>query len=303
MSSWSEIDAVWRMQEHLHQYAPDPEYDVRAMCAALGYSIRHASRLFKTLVGRTPADYLRTLRLTDSAIRLHASDATVLDVAVGAAYQSHAGFTRAFAQEFGVTPSDYRRNPPPIARYLGQPVRHYFTYLDPTYKENVMTAMSPTCTVTIVDRPARQLLLLRSRTATEYWSFCEERGCEWGTLLSAIEGRLSGTALVTLPEDLVTAGTTSTAAGVEMPDDYPGPVPEGYDVITLPAGPFAFFTTRPYADPDGFNEAIDMLNHAVQTYDPAPFGYRLAPDAGAALNFGAEPSTGARQAHPLTTIR
>lgn len=39
--------------------------------------------------------------------------------------------------------------------------------------------VSKVVTVTVVERPARKLIFLRHITATDYFSACEEAGCEW----------------------------------------------------------------------------------------------------------------------------
>lgn len=67
MPSWEQVNAVARMQEHLHAHVEDPTYGAESMCAALGYSERHARRLFSALVGQTPGEYLRRMRLTRAA--------------------------------------------------------------------------------------------------------------------------------------------------------------------------------------------------------------------------------------------
>ncbi|GMA21674.1 AraC family transcriptional regulator [Arsenicicoccus piscis] len=299
MPSWDQINAVQRMQDHLHAHRDEPEYDATTMCAALGYSERHGRRLFLALVGVTPSDYLRRLRLTSAAQALAEREGSVLDAAIGAGYDTPDGFTRAFARQFGINPSRYRRERTPIAWFVASPVRHYYSYLD----QNQETTMSTiTCTVTIVDHPAGRLLVQRSQHATEYWSYCEEKGCDWEGLLASIPERLSDPALVTLPPALRRPGTSATAAGVELPAGWSGPVPDGYELVELPAQTSAHFVTQPFGNEDDFARVIDLLNDAVAGYDPTPFGYRRDPDAGVTFNFGAEAALGARQNHPLTSL-
>lgn len=89
MPSWNQVNAVQRMQDHLLAHVVDPAEDVAAMCAALGYSERHARRLFSGLVGITPAEYLRRLRMTAAAQALAGGDQSVLDAAIAAGFDSH----------------------------------------------------------------------------------------------------------------------------------------------------------------------------------------------------------------------
>lgn len=41
-------------------------------------------------------------------------------------------------------------------------------------KENTIVL----CTASIVKRPKRKLILMRANKAQDYWSFCEEKGCD-----------------------------------------------------------------------------------------------------------------------------
>ena len=60
------------------------------------------------MVHETPKQYTLRLQLQQAATRLVSSDDSVLDVAVGAGFNSHEVFTRAFRRYFGVTPMAYR---------------------------------------------------------------------------------------------------------------------------------------------------------------------------------------------------
>lgn len=299
MPSWSQVNAVQRMQDHLQAHMDDPEQDIAVMCVALGYSERHARRLFSALVGITPAEYLRRLRLTAAAQELADGDRSVLDAAIAAGFDSHDGFTRAFVRESHLTPSEYRRVRPPVTWFVANPVRHYYSYLDPN-RENTMITI--TCTVTIVDHPAARLLVQRSTQAGEYWSYCEEMGCEWEGLLAGIPERLCDPALIRLPPSMVRPGTSPVAAGAELPATWCGPVPEDYELVELPAETSAHFATQPFQNEDDYARVIELLDEAVAQYDPVPFGYRMDPSAGVAFTFGARAARGGRQNHPLAVL-
>jgi hypothetical protein len=104
--------------------------------------------------------------------------------------------------------------------------------------------MTKTMTVTAVERPARKLILMRSVKATCYLTYCEEMGCDWEGLFHSIPEKFDAAALLTLPPNLITAGTGNTASGVEVPFDYGKSIPEGCDVIELPSGVMLFFKVR-----------------------------------------------------------
>ena len=96
--------------------------------------------------------------------------------------------------------------------------------------------MNNIVTATVAQRPARKLVVLYSKTGTDYWSFCQEQGCDWEGLLLSIKGRLDIPALVSLPPAMMPTGGGIAAAAVEVPADYNGEVPEGYALVDLPAG-------------------------------------------------------------------
>jgi AraC-like DNA-binding protein/effector-binding domain-containing protein len=73
-----------------------------------GWSPFHLHRAFRAMVHETPKQYTLRLQLQQAATRLVSSDDSVLDVAVGAGFNSHEVFTRAFRRYFGVTPKAYR---------------------------------------------------------------------------------------------------------------------------------------------------------------------------------------------------
>lgn len=78
------------------------------LAARAGWSPFHFHRAFRALVRETPKQYALRLQLEQAAARLASSDDSVLDVALGAGFNSHEVFTRAFRRHFGVTPARYR---------------------------------------------------------------------------------------------------------------------------------------------------------------------------------------------------
>lgn len=81
---------------------------------ATSLSPSHLQRIFTAAVGESPTRYQRRLRLELGAIELRSSDARILDIAIGAGFESHEAFTRAFADHFGVTPRIYRERSRPL---------------------------------------------------------------------------------------------------------------------------------------------------------------------------------------------
>lgn len=73
-----------------------------------GVSRFHLSRSFGTLTGKPVMAYVRGRRLTWAAEKLLGGAPDILAVALDAGYNSHEAFTRAFRDQFGVTPEQLR---------------------------------------------------------------------------------------------------------------------------------------------------------------------------------------------------
>ncbi len=68
----------------------------------------HLSRVFSHATGYTLARYVRLRRLTEAAQILRETQDSVLNIALKVGYDCHASFTRAFTNEFGLSPTDFR---------------------------------------------------------------------------------------------------------------------------------------------------------------------------------------------------
>ncbi len=94
-----------------HLYEPVTIHDI---AKASSYSAYHFSRIFKSLVGDSPKEYLRKRRLTVAATRLLKEDTSILDLAIQCQFESQEAFTRAFKQLFSMTPGQYRKEQDPF---------------------------------------------------------------------------------------------------------------------------------------------------------------------------------------------
>ncbi|MDD4493460.1 MAG: AraC family transcriptional regulator [Eubacteriales bacterium] len=290
------VAAVQRMQDYIVAHA-DEEISLDELSNAAGYSKYHALRIFKEQTHRTPFEYHRALRLTTAAETLRDSDSKVIDVAMEAAFDSHDGFTRAFTRQFGITPQKYHAETPPVRYFTHYPISAYYTLkegLNPMPKEPIKRTM----TVTAVERPTRKLILVRSVNATEYFSFCEEMGCDWEGLFNSVPEKFDTSALLTLPQNLIKPGTGNTASGVEVPIDYAKPIPAGCDVIELPPCIMLYFQGAPFEDENDFGDAIGLLWELMDGYDPNPYGFKYAPELAPYFNFGTCAMAGAKMAMP-----
>lgn len=274
MESWEKIDAVQRMQDYIEEHIQ--EYiSLHMLAKAANYSPWYAAKIFKELIGKTPFEYIRELRLSKAALKLRDTDRKVVDVAFDFVFDSHEGFTRAFSKQFGMTPKDYSKNTPPLKLFMPSRIRDYYLTLmkgDNGMAENKNVS---TVFVQVIERPARKLILKRGIKATHYFEYCEEVGCDiWGILTSIKEAIYEPMGLW-LPQNMVKPGTSVYAQGVEVPADYNGIIPEGFDVIDLPPCKMMIFQGPPYEE-EKFEEAIGDLWEAVKKYNPEIYGYSWA---------------------------
>ena len=76
-----------------------------------GFSTDYFNRIFRNHTGFNVMEYVKFRKLNRAARMLRTSpDRDVLSVALECGYESHEGFTRAFKEQYGKTPSDYREN-------------------------------------------------------------------------------------------------------------------------------------------------------------------------------------------------
>lgn len=74
-----------------------------------GLSRYHLSRIFPLATGYSISGYIRARRLSEAAKALAAGAPDILSVAIDTGYGSHEAFTRAFREQFGLTPEELRR--------------------------------------------------------------------------------------------------------------------------------------------------------------------------------------------------
>ncbi len=294
---WDKIDAVQRMQEYILRHYRE-EITLKDLAKAAAYSPWQALRAFQQLTGSTPFAYIRDVRLSEAAMALRDTRRSVLDVALDAAFGSHEGFTKAFSRRFGLPPEKYRREAPPIPLFSYYPVRSYFHHL-----EGGELPMNTSVVFTqVIERPARKAILKRGIQATEYFEYCEEVGCDvWGVLTS-VKGALYESVGLWMPEKLRAPGTSEYCQGVEMPVDYQGPVPEGYDLIDLAPCKYLVFQGEPYDD-EKFEEAITAVWEAIERFDPRRFGWEWAAEDGPRFQLAPQGERGYIEGRPVRPMQ
>lgn len=257
-------EAVQRMQDYISDHLCE-NITLSSLSSASYYSPWYSYRLFMQWTNMTPADYIRRLRLSKSALRLRDETCKILDVALELGFGSTDGYQRAFFREFGCNPRMYANAPIPLYLFTPYGVRYQVTRKE-KQMENVKSVF-----VQMIEKPARKVLIKRGAKATDYFAYCEEVGCDvWG-LLTSIKAIGGEPVCLWLPAAYITWGTSEYVQGVEVSVNYDGVVPDGFDVIELPAAKYLMFKGEPFAEED-YCGAIEEVQAAIGKYDPAVIG-------------------------------
>ncbi len=101
------VRTVWeietRIRNHLEQVPK-----IEELAADCGMSVRNFHRYFEKVTGESPAAYIQRLRLARGAAWLAYSNATVIEAAVAAGYDSREAFSRYFRAMYKCPPQEFR---------------------------------------------------------------------------------------------------------------------------------------------------------------------------------------------------
>src|SRR5689334_23894861 len=102
------VRVVQAVVEHVAQHL-DEALALDALAARACLSPFHFHRVFRGMVGETPTELGRRLRLERAAWRLLHTDQPVTVLAFDAGYETHEAFSRAFRTSYAESPSTFRR--------------------------------------------------------------------------------------------------------------------------------------------------------------------------------------------------
>lgn len=264
------IEAVQKMQDYIAAHL-DNNITMTDLAKESQYSPWYSYRLFVDLLHMTPSVYIRRLRLSKSALRLRDEKIKVIDIAFDTGFDSVDGYQRAFYKEFGCNPHEYAICHTPI--YLFTPYGVKYTNI----KEKKNMSEVKNVFIQVIEKPERKVIIKRGKEATDYFKYCEEVGCDvWG-LLSSIKSICGEPVCLWLPKKYIKENTSEYVQGVEVPMDYTGQIPEGFDVIKLPKCKYIMFQGEPFEE-ENFCEAIGQVCDAIKKYNPNINGFNWDDD-------------------------
>ena len=95
--------ALWYVESHSRD--PIALGDIATACKISAF---HLTRAFAATTGLSLMRYVRARRLSEAARRLARGSDDILGLALDSGYGSHEAFTRAFRDQFGLTPEQVR---------------------------------------------------------------------------------------------------------------------------------------------------------------------------------------------------
>jgi len=97
-------DVMLYIREHIHE-----PLNREVLAEVAGFSVPHFHRVFTANTGESAVSYVRRLRLERAGRKLRIGAVDITEVARAAGYETHAAFSKAFKQQFGLSPSEFRQ--------------------------------------------------------------------------------------------------------------------------------------------------------------------------------------------------
>lgn len=118
--------AIDYIEENLHN-----DFSIRDLAQQAQMSQWHFQRVFHASAGETVKAYIRSRRLSHAARALLETDLNILQIALEAGFDSNEAFTRAFRQQFALTPRQFRQQKQALSfpRLKLQIDQHYLQHL------------------------------------------------------------------------------------------------------------------------------------------------------------------------------
>lgn len=238
---------------------------------AVGYSPWYCSTLFHEVCGITLKNYLARRRLTLAALALRDSDARILDIALETGFSSQEALTRAFRAAFGQTPASYRKHPGPLPIFVGKDVFHPWQYNELYKGEDKMSVQDlRDARVRVEYIPAHKYLGIWDSKAVCYGTFWEHHDCD--TVCGIVESMRKRSHPVVTPHTAgwyYVDGQRHYFYGLGVPEDYDGPIPDGFQLKSFPASYYLVFYHPPFDYMEDNGEVMRRVEELAWNFNPS----------------------------------
>lgn len=296
----------------------DEALTLHVLSQRLGYSEFYTTRKFKEISGMKFKEYLRHRKLAFALKEVRDSEKGILEIAFDYGFSSHEAFTRAFKAMYGVTPSQYRKNPVPvILRTKINPFDRYFFGLG----EIGMMKSTDDIKIYFVTIPQHKFLHIKNYESNGYWDFWQKQSLIPGQdceticgLLDSIKGKLDDEggsesnsgggqimAYISDPKGrLCDWGFPRTECyGIRLPADYKGEVPLQMQMADVPEDEYLVFEHGPF-DYEQENRSLEeRMEAAMADFDFAGTGYCYDTTPGRVLYYYHDPQRFCKYVRPV----
>jgi AraC family transcriptional regulator len=217
--------AIWFIESH-----SDSDISLDEISDAAGLSRYHLSRVFGLVTDHSISGYMRGRRLSGAALALIKTSSSILEVALDAGYGSHEAFTRAFRDQFGVTPDAVRKQGHTRNLALLEPIRMdpaRLTELEPPRFES----LSPMIFAGLQETYAYG----GNAAIPSLWQ-------KFNTFFGNIPGQIGNIAYGICTHVDGETEKFRYMAAVEVPDR--SDLPDGFTTLKIPSQRYAVFTHR-----------------------------------------------------------
>lgn len=107
-SSQDHCDRINAVTQYIREHLDEP-LNREVLAKVAGFSVSHFHRIFTAQIGENIAAYVRRVRLERAGRKLRMGAVDITEVALAAGYHTHAAFGKAFKQQFGLSPSEFRQ--------------------------------------------------------------------------------------------------------------------------------------------------------------------------------------------------
>ncbi len=294
---------------------------LRFISEKLGYSEFYTTRKFKEITGMKFKDYLRKRKLAFALKEVRDSNKSLLNIALDYGFSSHEVFTRSFKKTYGLTPTEYRKNPKPVVlRTKINPFDRYFLGLG----EIGMIKSTDDIKIYFITIPKHKFLHIKNYESNGYWDFWQKQnlilGQDYETicgLLDSIKGKLddnngneancgSGQIMAYINDP---AGRVCDwgiprieCFGVRLPFDYKGEIPSQMFMIDIPCAEYIVFEHSAF-DYEQENYSVEeKIEKAMANFDYNNSGYCIDTSKGRIMYFYYNPEQYFKYIRPVRKI-
>lgn len=108
-SDTDKIDVMKRVLTHI-RYNYENKLSIEEIAGVAGMNPQYFCRYFKKITGKTVTNYLNDFRIRQAERALLLSDEKIIEIAGKCGYDNMGYFIKRFRQNFGMTPSEYRKS-------------------------------------------------------------------------------------------------------------------------------------------------------------------------------------------------